>query len=391
MWERFFSLLYSLFVFFALKIQYLLSFFNSKHQKWYRHQRAWKNRFSALEFNASIWLHVASVGEFQMAKPLIQSIKRSQPEIKIVVSYFSISVEDFVEDFSTFADFIFLFPADTKANINFIIKKINPTCLILIENERWYNLVKTLSFNKIKIFIVEYRKKNQHNFFTKWYYYFIDQLIEKIFYADDGSLKIQAALSVHTTNEISGFSIYTKNKYVIILGSCYETEVQYIADYFRLHANDISIILAPHQYDSSIKEKYQKYFDVEIGLFSENNFDSNVLLIDVYGQLKNLYQYADIAFIGGGFSYQLHNVYEAISYQIPVIIGNKYSSDVFLDYLIEKKFLHTIKSKQELIDVLNLIRNQLLDKNDADLKLFFEKHQNISDAICKIILGKVIN
>jgi 3-deoxy-D-manno-octulosonic-acid transferase len=378
----------------SIRIGYLYIYlgknYNKKFSTWVEQQKSWKDIFNRIDFDNSIWLHVASVGELQTAMPIIKSFKKEHPNVKIVVSFFSISVLNFYNNKPTCIDLLFLFPKDYVKNIEFIINKISPKALIVVENEKWMNLFSRCSQNKIPIFCLELDKEKKYSFIYSIYIKYIEKYITNNFYLQVGSLKLESVLDTEFKKDTQ-LESFSKHHKVLILGSCYETEVALVADYYKYTTAPFKIILVPHQIDTNTIYSYQKYFDEKIGLYSKLEFHSNILLVDVYGKLKDMYQYVTVAFVGGGFQNGLHNIFEPAVFGLPILCGHKFKSNYVLNVALSEKLIDIISDKQDLKLVLDAyFKNQTLQKTKHDAWIaFFKNHQNVSDKICLQIKNEI--
>lgn len=368
---------------------YLFGFFYPKFSTWINHQNNWKNnKHEIAKYESSVWIHVASVGELRMALPLIQTIKNENPDVKIVVSFFSVSIFNFLHLFDDNIASFFLLPKEYSNNIQFIIDRIRPKCLILVKNERWLNLLKITHQNNVDIFLVESDRLDSKNIIYNLYIKYTNKYIKKIFFDKENSLRLQSVYDnniVHTEDNL--IHTFCADAFTIVLGSCYMEEVEYVANYFNNNQLTTKIILVPHEYNEHVLQQYQNYFDDKIGLYSKNEINGNLLLVDVYGKLKSIYYYANIAFVGGGFNGKLHNVFEPAVFGIPIIVGPKFRSEYHIQQAINLKLIDVVKTKEDLMNIIEYYKNN--KKINFELKVkwnsFFNQSKSSSDIIWKEI------
>lgn len=382
------SQLYNLFLHFSYALLHLVSFKNKKIKNWLIAQKELKLNSNIPNFKECYWIHAASVGEFELSIPLIQQIKNHEADIKIVVSFFSVSGINFYKQHHLVDDF-FLFPKDFKSNIQFIIDKIHPKALIIIKHERWFNLIKTTTDNNIPIFAIEVDNK-KNNLIYSLYLKYINQFINKIFFTTNGSLKIEAVKTVEAFH-LNSINEFKNNQITICLGSCYIEEVKLIAKYYNQYKN-LKIILCPHDIEANTFSIYQELFDEPIGKFSNNEFGYNILFIDKMRILKHLYRYVDFAFIGGGFNKNgIHNIFEAAVVGNIIIAGNNSPFDDLQTEAINQKLIYLIENYSDLENVLNLFihSSNLRNENKEKWCNFFKLHHSISETIYKDIQSKL--
>ena len=261
----------------------------------------------------NIWFHVSSLGEFEIAKPIIESLKKKFDDIKIIVTFFSPSGYENSKKYK-FADSKVYLPLDNSNNAKRFVSIVNPRIAIFIKNDIWSNYIYYLSENNSIIYSLSSRF-NKSQFYFKFYgAWFLKQLkkIDFFYVQDDNSKRILEKNSFNNVN-ISGDSRYTsvintlnKNKRItkvekfindkicFIAGSIWESDIELIDKVIK---SNIKSILAPHDISESfitnLKREYAnnciKYSDLK----NEDDFKKNILIIDSIGILKYLYRYAN--------------------------------------------------------------------------------------------------
>lgn len=363
----------------------ILAIFKPKIALWFHLQKDWKLKLNKTDLKDVIWFHVASVGEFEMAIPIIKQIKSTQRLQKVVVSFFSTSgINVYTSDENV--DYFFLYPKDYKKNINFIIENIQPKCLILVKYERWLNMVQQTYLKKIPIYLVEDEQKIYSFFYQKYVNYF-QQFIKKTFYIKNGSLQIE---KVKTTKKINLPIIqeFTSNHFTIILGSCYIEEVKLISSFYNKYSN-LKIILCPHEINHQTFNQYQAFFNEKISKYSDSIIESNILFIDKMGILKHIYPYTKIAFIGGGFNNKLHNIFEAAIYDNIILTGNQINRNFLNTLADEAQLIYKIESLNNLEFIITRAINSpdFINDNKEKWCNFFKLHQNTAQFITDTILS----
>ena len=285
-------------------------------------------------------------------------------------------------------------PLDTKSNTKKFIDLINPKISIFIKSEIWPNYLKEIRKKDIKTYLLESRFKKDDWYFKIPFKEFMIKSLKtytKIFTQDlqsekvlknigikevinSGSLKIERVLdqlNKNNNNEI--IKKYKGNNICIVCGSTWEKDEKIIFKYIKESKNNnIKWIIAPHNISKKNIGRITKKLDSEFLIYSkinDNNAHSNILIIDTIGDLKSIYSYSDLSYIGGGMGYSgLHNILEACVYKTPVIIGKNYYGFIEAEELVELGGVVSIKDYDEFkIEFENLINNKEVIKNKTKI------------------------
>ena len=345
-----------------------------------------------IDKNENIWFHAASLGEYEIAVPIIKEIKKKY-ECNIVLTFFSESGFKLKKRIKEI-DNTFYLPLDTKKNTKRFIDLINPKISIFIKSEIWPNYLSEIRRKDIKAYLLETRFKKDDWYFKTPFKDFMMKSLKtytKIFTQDlqskkvlenigfeevinSGSLKIERVvdqLSNNNKNEV--INKYKGNNICIVCGSTWEKDEKIITKYIKESKNkNIKWIIAPHNISKTNIYRISKKLDSEFLIYSkinESNIHSNVLILDTIGDLKNIYSYSDLSYVGGGMGYSgLHNILEACVYKTPVIIGKNYSGFIEAEELVELGGVVSVKDYDEFkIEFENLINNKEVIKNKAKI------------------------
>lgn len=302
----------------------------------------------------SIWFHVASLGEFEQARPVIEKLKIIYPNHKYIVTIFSPSGYEIRKN-DTVADFIFYLPNDSRKNAKNLIGLFKPELVFWVKYDFWFFYLNELKKLKIPTFLIDASFNYKQVYFKKHavFYKKILSSFTYIFTQNELSKTLLASiniLNVKTTGDTRFDRVYnalqlTENlelirkfkgeNLLIVLGSSYELEEQMLVNYLAKNKTPkVKIIIAPHFINEDKLEDIETFFPENTIRYSKANatfianYDS--LLIDNIGMLSKIYKYADISFIGGGFkSRGLHNILEAATFGNAIIYGDE------LDYFPE--------------------------------------------------------
>ena len=340
--------------------------FNAKAKLWVNGK---KNIFQKIEEVTKgeqniVWFHCASLGEFEQGKPIIEGYKQKYPSHKILLTFFSPSGFEIRKNYEG-VDWVFYLPADTKSNAKKFISIVKPIKVIFIKYEFWFNYMAELKKQNISFYSVSAIFRDGQAFFKyKWW---AEQLknVTHFFVQDKNSAELLKSIGFNNTT-ISGDSrfdsvlansknpvkmplieTFSKSKPTIICGSTWPKDEILLVQYIKDHPEN-NYIIAPHELQNiSALQKQTNAL-----LFSEtDNTDisnSNVLIIDSIGILSNIYQYANIAYIGGGFGVGIHNILEAVTFGLPVIFGPNYKKFNEANELIVLGGAISIANYQEL-------------------------------------------
>ena len=377
------SFIYSLFIsFFNISLK-LNSLFNEKTKKIILGRKKTKDYIkNNIEDQKIIWIHVASVGEFEQAKPIIDSLKIKY-ENKILVSYFSSSTESAVSNYKN-VDFHFYMLSDKEDQMKLLFDLLNPKILIIIKYEFWRNLILQAKLNSVPIVSVSsVFRKNQVYFYPIKFFKNILKNISLFLVQDENSMELLKKIKIKEIKvigdsrydrvlkifkksiEIEGIEEFTNKKNTIVIGSAWKSDIEKIKNEIIRDLTDTKYIIAPHNINSDEIEYLENTFINDTIKFSElpqKNVRKRILIIDNIGMLSSIYKYGKIAFIGGGFRGALHNTLEAAVWNLPVIYGNHKNNRKFIEVdRIEKEGIgFPIKNGNEF----KLIKNRILKNRD---------------------------
>ena len=359
--SRFWSQTYN---FFFLPLLYILiragSLFNQKIRRGIKGR---KRIFEELIVNSqsldrskkTIWFHSSSLGEFEQAKPIIQKLKVDK-RYNIVITFFSPSGYENSLKYP-YADLISYLPFDTQTKADKFIRIVQPDLLIMMRYDIWPNVIWKLKQESIPSFIVDATMKKSSvralpiiRSFHKILFGDVSKILTvsesdaeafKIFNCKDEQVKVVGDTRFDRVYQKSVVALDKKliqqsileGKKILVAGSTWEQDEEVILPAFiklTKYEKDVILIIAPHEPTLLNLEKIENEFAdiLKTIRFSHLNSytDERVIIIDSIGILLTLYTYADVAFVGGSFKQNIHNVLEAAVYGIPVMFGPKISN-----------------------------------------------------------------
>ena len=352
----------------------IASLYNLKAKKWVKGR---ENIFSELEAVVRnqkniVWFHCASLGEFEQGKPIIEAYKLNHPTHQILLTFFSASGFEIKKN-TALANWVFYLPADTTSNAKKFINLVNPIKVVFIKYEFWFNYMYQLKKQNIPFYSVSTIFREGQVFFK--YQWFAKQLknVTHFFVQDEKSAELLNSIGfsnftisgdtrfdsvvANTKNptKIALVELFSKNKKTIICGSTWAKDEMILIQYIKNHPEN-NYVIAPHELDNISNLQKQSNGLLYSNANEKNIFTTNVLIIDSIGLLATIYQYGNLAYIGGGFGSGIHNILEAASFGLAVIFGPNYQKFNEAISLINKKGAISISNYEELssaIDIFN--------------------------------------
>lgn len=296
-----------------------------------------------------IWFHAASLGEFEQGRPLMEQIKKSYPQYKILLTFFSPSGYEVRKNYEG-ADIITYLPIDTVGNARQFLRTVRPVMAFFIKYEFWYNYLHILQYRGIPAYSVSSIFRPDQVFF-KWYgrgYGRVLKCFTRFFVQNEESKKLLESIGIHDTMVVGDTRFdrvlqikeaskqlpiverFVKGtpeepKKVFVAGSSWQPDEEIFLKYFNNH-RDWKLIVAPHVIgEDHLKFIFSLIKDKKVVRYTQatedNVADADVLIIDCFGLLSSVYHYGDVAYVGGGFGVGIHNVLEAAVWGMPVLFG----------------------------------------------------------------------
>lgn len=375
--------MYSFVIFLYSSIIRLISPFHRKARLMVRgHRGVYKKLKKEIDpASKYIWLHAASLGEFEQGRPIIERIKEKYPTYKILLTFFSPSGYEVRKDYPL-ADIVCYLPFDTTRNVKRFLKLSNPHLAIFIKYEFWYNYINRLHKLNIPTYMVSaiFRPKQ---FFFRWYGKPWQKMLNYyscICVQDENSKLLLSNININNV-EVCGDtrfdrvleikkqskSIDIADKFTkqadgsksltLVAGSSWPKDEDILIDFFN-NNKELKLIIAPHEVheahlsyiESVLKRKSIRYSQCKDNV---NIHEFDCLIIDAFGLLSSLYRYGEIAYVGGGFGVGIHNILEAAVYNIPVIFGPNFKKFREATQLIEEGGGYSIHNKESFYALMN--------------------------------------
>ncbi len=348
-----------------------------------------KERFVLYTDNSeknTLWFHCASVGELNVAYPIVERLK-DRYEILITVS--SPRGKSFALEKYPFAKVRSL-PFDIPFLMKRFLNIYRPLSLIIVEGEFWPNLIFETS-KKIPVMSVNTRISPSSFVFYKRYKKFFSSVLNSIsrffvrsekdlyhlgFFVQKDKIKLCGDLKFVSSSNKKDVYLDKKGKKVIVAGSTHDPEEKVLINIYknlRLKYPDLRLIIAPRhieridQIKGILKEEGLTYsFRTET-----EELDKDVYIVDTVGELSGIYKYADVVFVGGTIApIGGHNILEPVSEGKPVVIGNHYEKiEDLYNFLKNFRIVFSVDNGREMEKIID----KLLDENfkpDFDISAF---------------------
>lgn len=322
----------------------IAALFNPKAKLWVKGRKGIFSKIEREVKGKTIWFHCASLGEFEMARPLIEKVKSEFPDEKIVLTFFSPSGYEVRKNYEL-ADYVYYLPVDTKHNASLFIDLIQPRMAVFAKYEIWHYYLQELKKRNISATLISAVFRDSHRFF-KWYGGFFRkdlQCFQAIFVQQEDSGKLLETIHISATvagdtrfdrvydhaqqvKELPEIVQFKGEHSLLVLGSSWPVEEQILAKALDKVPLNLKIIIAPHDISASHIRQIEQLFPENVQRYSRFNGETEkrILLIDNIGLLSSVYRYSDYAFIGGGYTGKLHNILESATFGNVILFGPKH-------------------------------------------------------------------
>ena len=344
-------IMYSGSILIYLAVIHLAAIFNRKARKWVEGRRDWRIVMANIAEKAGqrpkVWVHCASLGEFEQGRPLIEGIKNAYPEVFVLLTFFSPSGFEIRKNYP-FADAVAYLPGDTPRNARHFLGLFNPDLVVFVKYEFWFNLLNEIRTRQLPALLVSARFRPAQVFFQPYGIWFRQQLqaFSKIFLQEPlpsglnhaigvktavvGDTRVDRVLQICAENrEFQEIADFCKGYKVLVAGSTWSADEAMIAHLVtRPSFNGWKLIIAPHDVRQARLASLEQTIPLSAcrhtDLINGRGKAADMLVVDHVGILSAIYRYGDIAYIGGGFGSGLHNTLEPIAFGLPVLFGPKY-------------------------------------------------------------------
>ena len=352
-------MIYNIVIYFVLWGIAIASLFNEKVRKMWRGEReAFKILKQKVDPNAKyIWFHAASLGEFEQGRPLMERIRKEYPQYKILLTFYSPSGYEVRKNYEG-ADIICYMPVDTRLNAIRFLRLVRPVMAFFIKYEFWSNFLHILKHRNIPTYSVSSIFREDQVFF-KWYgrsYAGVLKCFTRFFVQNEESKRLLEGIGIKDVDVVGdtrfdrvlqikeaakqlpiceafrtgvassqSADVPHHDFKVFVAGSSWPPDENIFIPFFNEH-KDWRLLIAPHvNAEEHLKLILSLIKDKKVVRYTqttpEEAAEADVLVIDCFGLLSSMYNYGDVAYIGGGFGVGIHNTLEAAVWNMPVIFG----------------------------------------------------------------------
>ncbi|RFZ81610.1 3-deoxy-D-manno-octulosonic acid transferase [Mucilaginibacter terrenus] len=396
----------------GIRIYYLLisiaALFNKKAALWIKGRRGQ----IVQPLPSSIWFHFASLGEFEQGRPVLERMREMYTGKPLVVTFFSPSGYEIRKN-TPLADAVYYLPLDTAKNAAGFITTIKPQMAIFTKYEYWYHYFDQLHKAHVPLYMISGIFRPGQVFF-KWNgglhrrmlkmvtWFFVQDIASKHLLHDAGATNVTISgdtrfdrvwANAMQPRQLQDIALFKGNNKLFIAGSTWPADEQLVAELIKAQPKS-KFIIAPHEISeekiTGLMRLLPADSTVRYSQLTSRQTPANTLIIDNIGMLSALYQYAEIAYIGGGFGVGIHNTLEAAAFGMPVIFGPKFEKFKEARDLVELGAGFVINNEEELLRTARQLMDdeQLSAAAGATAKKYVGDNVGATEAIIKYITSK---
>lgn len=394
----------------------LAAYCNHKARLWHDGRKALLSRIEERMAGITdrvVWIHAASLGEFEQARPIIERIKSEMPDTVVVVTFFSPSGYKIRKNYPL-ADFVFYLPADTPKNVTRFLDAVHPDIAIFVKYEFWLNYLNELHRRTIPTYLISAIFRPTQIHFRPWGAIWRRALecYSSIFVQDKASERLlqrvgykrcvvagdtrfdRVAEIARNAKRIPIIEHFAMGTPLFVAGSTWGKDEELLIQLINTNP-DIRFVIAPHEMDESRMRRLEREIEggaVRYTRANESNDFSNVqvLILDTIGLLSSAYSYARWAYIGGGFGVGIHNTLEAATFGLPIAFGPNYHKFREACDMIELGAATSVTSAAELIAWIEPIKadGEALQKASSSARSYTKEHCGATDTIMRVVFSR---
>ncbi|MCX7551744.1 3-deoxy-D-manno-octulosonic acid transferase [Xanthomarina sp. F2636L] len=389
------QLIYNLGIYFTQMVLKVISWFNLKIKLGVNGR---KDTFNILKSKISktdktLWFHCASLGEYEQGLPVFKELRKTHPNHKIILTFFSPSGYEIRKN-TEIADVVVYLPLDTKTNATKFLNLVHPELTVFVKYDIWPNILNELKKRELKAVLISALFRDNQIYF-KSYGGFMKMALfafQHIFTQDENSKKLLESIGykdvtisgdtrfdrvysqLEHDNKLDFIADFKNDKLCVVAGSTWPEDEMLLVDYINSYETDaIKFIIAPHNIKTAQILKLKQSINKKTVLFSEKEksdiSESQVLILDTIGLLTKVYSYANIAYVGGAIGKTgLHNTLEPAVFGIPIIIGQHYDNFPEAKAMIKNQGMFSVVNSKKLTQLLDKLINNYNFRNETGQK-----------------------
>lgn len=358
--------------------------FHPKAREWVRGRRNFFKGLPIVNSRKIYWFHCASLGEFDQGLPVMNQFKKENPDLFLLVTFFSPSGFMHYNKRKHCVDYACYLPIDTPSNASRFLEHFRPEKAFFVKYEFWANYIFEAKNRGIELYSISALFRPEHRFFTKSAQFFPTVLkqFDFFFVQNELSAKLLESIGidrwmvtgdtrydrvVENKNQLESNSKIEKfldGEKAVILGSTWPADESVFYPLIQQQKLGSKIIIAPHSISAQHIQEISRSLNQDSFCYSE--MDSilhpekySVLILDTIGHLSHAYNYGKIAYVGGGFSGNLHNILEPAVFGLPVIFGPKFSRFPEASLFIEKEIGFSVKDTDSFLKEFHKVLGQI--------------------------------
>ena len=362
--------------------------------------------------NKVVWIHAASLGEFEQGRPVIEKIREQQPEYKILVTFYSPSGYEIRKNYAG-ADYIFYLPIDTPGNAKKFLDVAHPEIAIIVKYEFWLNLLSELKRRGVRTYLISAIFRRNSIFFRSYGSIWRQALdsFEQMFVQNEESKELlheigfdnvvvagdtrfdRVAEIARNVKKVPIVERFKGDSPLFVAGSTWGPDEEILQTLINDNPQ-IKFVVAPHEMENSRIERIIAQTKGGAVRYTQCNEESDfsktqVLILDTIGILSSVYGYATWSYIGGGFGVGIHNTLEAATFGLPIAFGPNYQKFKEARDMVALGAATKVESAEDLSAWFAPLRDDksALQRAGSAAKSYTQRNQGATSLIMKIVFG----
>ena len=395
--------IYTIAIWILGSISWVFQLFSERHRLWWKGRK--RQQIEAHRGAQPVWVHCASLGEFEQGRPLIETIKKQWPEIPIVLSFFSPSGYEVRSNYDK-VDAVYYLPIDLPGPVSKFIDKVRPRVAIFVKYEFWFNYLKYLRIKEVPTVFISVLIHSKHLMLRPLGHSLAEHVrnVNQIFVQNEaskaalerhdfenvtvvGDTRVDRVLQIRKNQKSFGWlDDLAERRKTIVYGSIWPSDLKHLHPFVNANLDGEHLhVVAPHRLDQSLISELLTWGKGRAGRLSELatlDRDLRVLVVDTIGDLAHIYKWAWLSYVGGGFDQGIHSILEPAAFFRPISFGPKHQHFQEARTLLEQEIAFEINDKRSLASVVDYFKDhgnyQLAADRCAE---YFHAHQGATTKI----------